>query len=118
VAVGLALAAEALVTGAFHEDAVADFCDAFGGGWSRDDVIRILKDSRIGSFGTLGLGLAVFLRGSALATVETPSLLLAASAASGCLGRWTVLPALWTIPTVTEWQSLGRDVSAQGRDHR
>ena len=66
VAIVLALIAEALLTGAFHEDAVADACDAFGGGWTRDDVLRILKDSRVGSYGALGLGLAVALRGATL----------------------------------------------------
>jgi alpha-ribazole phosphatase len=66
LAVVIGLAFEALLTGAFHEDAVADFCDAFGGGWTRDDILRILKDSRLGSFGALGLILAVALRGSAV----------------------------------------------------
>ena len=69
LAVVIGLAFEALLTGAFHEDAVADFCDAFGGGWTRDDILRILKDSRVGSFGALGLGLAVALRGGAIATL-------------------------------------------------
>ena len=56
VAVAVGLAFEAILTGAFHEDAVADFCDAFGGGWTRDDVLRILKDSRVGAFGAVGMG--------------------------------------------------------------
>jgi Cobalamin-5-phosphate synthase len=72
VAIGLAF--EAVMTGAFHEDAVADFCDAFGGGWTRDDILRILKDSRIGAYGALGLGLAVVMRGSAIASLETDRL--------------------------------------------
>src|SRR5262245_41540059 len=59
LAVVLGLAWEAWLTGALHEDAVADFCDAFGGGWTREEVLHILKDSRIGSFGTVGLGLAL-----------------------------------------------------------
>jgi adenosylcobinamide-GDP ribazoletransferase len=46
VAAVVGLAYEAWLTGALHEDAVADFCDAFGGGWSREEVLRILKDSR------------------------------------------------------------------------
>ncbi len=109
LAVTIALAIEARLTGAFHEDAVADFCDAFGGGWTRDDVLRILKDSRLGSYGTLGLVLAVALRGGALATIE-PGLLLAAATASGCLGRWTALPAMWALPPLADRQSLSRDV--------
>ena len=49
IAVGLSLVVEAWLTGALHEDAVADFFDAFAGGWTREDVLRILKDSRLGS---------------------------------------------------------------------
>lgn len=109
LAVVIGLAVEAVVTGAFHEDAVADFCDAFGGGWTREDVLRILKDSRIGSFGALGLGLAVALRGGALASLET-SQLLTAAAASACLGRWAVLPAMWALPPLSDRESLSRDV--------
>ena len=91
LAVVIGLAFEALLTGAFHEDAVADFCDAFGGGWTRDDILRILKDSRVGSFGALGLILAVALRGGAIATLETDRL-IAAVTASAALGRWAILP--------------------------
>jgi len=112
IAVLLGLAVEALVTGAFHEDAVADFCDAFGGGWTRDDVLRILKDSRVGSFGIVGLGLAFALRVGALASLE-PSELLAVTMASGCLGRWAVLPAMWGLPPLADRAGLSRDVGRQ-----
>lgn len=67
VAVVLSVAATALATGAFHEDGLADACDAFGGGATREDVLRILEDSRIGAFGALGLMLALSLKMSALA---------------------------------------------------
>ena len=43
------------VTGALHEDGFADVCDAFGGGWTKEKILAIMKDSRIGSFGTIGL---------------------------------------------------------------
>ncbi|MCD8302337.1 MAG: adenosylcobinamide-GDP ribazoletransferase [Prevotellaceae bacterium] len=44
-----------LLTGAFHEDGLADFCDGMGGGKGREDVLRIMKDSRIGTYGVLAL---------------------------------------------------------------
>ncbi len=50
VAVALLLIVEARLTGAFHEDAVADFCDSFGGGMTADRIREIMKDSRIGSY--------------------------------------------------------------------
>ena len=44
-----------LVTGAFHEDGFADVCDGFGGGWTKEKILVIMKDSRIGAFGAIGL---------------------------------------------------------------
>jgi len=44
-----------LLTGGFHEDGLADSCDGLGGGWSAEDKLRIMKDSRIGSYGSLAL---------------------------------------------------------------
>lgn len=44
-----------LTTGAFHEDGFADVCDGFGGGWTKEKIMLIMKDSRIGAFGAIGL---------------------------------------------------------------
>ena len=44
-----------LVTGAFHEDGFADVCDGFGGGWTKEKILGIMKDSRIGAYGAIGL---------------------------------------------------------------
>ena len=51
----LALAARLLVTGALHEDGLADFFDGFGGGTDRSRILAIMKDSHIGSYGVIGL---------------------------------------------------------------
>jgi adenosylcobinamide-GDP ribazoletransferase len=51
----LALLTRLLLTGALHEDGLADFCDGFGGGTSREQTLRIMKDSHIGTYGVLGL---------------------------------------------------------------
>ena len=55
VAVILALTSRLLITGALHEDGLADFFDGFGGGTNRESTLRIMKDSHIGSYGVLGL---------------------------------------------------------------
>lgn len=55
IAVIIALASRLLVTGALHEDGLADFFDGFGGGTNRESTLRIMKDSHIGSYGVLGL---------------------------------------------------------------
>ena len=65
----VAITAIILVTGAFHEDGLADLADGFGGGRDRDDKLAIMRDSRIGSFGVLALLLSLGLRAAALATI-------------------------------------------------
>ena len=76
VAVVLSIAATLRLTGAFHEDGFADACDGLGGGWQRDEVLRIMKDSRIGSYGAAGLALMLLAKAAALIelTALAPSL--------------------------------------------
>ncbi|MGA7721895.1 MAG: adenosylcobinamide-GDP ribazoletransferase [Ignavibacteriaceae bacterium] len=47
--------ASILITGAFHEDGFADVCDGFGGGWTKEKILEIMKDSRVGSYGIIGM---------------------------------------------------------------
>ncbi|MEM1180101.1 MAG: adenosylcobinamide-GDP ribazoletransferase, partial [Acidobacteriota bacterium] len=108
LAVLVALAFEALLTGAFHEDAVADYFDAIGGGWTREDILRILKDSRIGSFGALGLILLVALRAGALA--QLGGALVAGWMASAAAGRLLSVHAMVALPPASDRASLSRDV--------
>ncbi len=51
----LSMLVSLLVTGAFHEDGFADSCDGFGGGWTQEQVLEIMKDSRVGTYATVGL---------------------------------------------------------------
>jgi adenosylcobinamide-GDP ribazoletransferase len=60
IALIFSLIAGVLVTGAFHEDGLADVCDGFGGGWTKEKILDIMKDSRVGAFGAIGI---VFLLG-------------------------------------------------------
>jgi len=62
----IAVTAGVLVTGGFHEDGLADSVDALGGAYDRENVLRILKDSRIGAFGALALILALMIKLSLL----------------------------------------------------
>jgi adenosylcobinamide-GDP ribazoletransferase len=65
----LALAATILITGAMHEDGLADAADGFGGGKTREQKLEIMRDSRIGSFGACALIASIVLRWSALAAI-------------------------------------------------
>lgn len=62
----LSLIASVLITGAFHEDGFADVCDGFGGGWTKEKILDIMKDSRLGTYGLVGLGLLLLLKFAAL----------------------------------------------------
>ena len=66
VAIVLSMIASVLATGAFHEDGFADVCDAFGGGWSKEQILTIMKDSRIGAYGGVGMMLLLALKFSLL----------------------------------------------------
>ena len=72
IAVLMALAARLLATGALHEDGLADFCDGFGGGTSRDKILSIMKDSHIGTYGVLGLLFYYGLMWNILTTLSVP----------------------------------------------
>jgi adenosylcobinamide-GDP ribazoletransferase len=66
LAVGIGMVMTILFTGAFHEDGLADACDGFGGGWDKSQVLAIMKDSRIGSYGAIALVMALLLKYTAL----------------------------------------------------
>ncbi len=112
IAALLALAFEALLTGAFHEDALADFCDAFGGGVTADQARTILKDSRLGSYGALGLLLGVSLRAFALMSL-IPLFAIFASAAAGALSRFSAICAMRLLPPAADRASLSKDIGSQ-----
>lgn len=69
----LSMLASILITGAFHEDGFADFCDGFGGGWDKAQILAIMKDSRLGTYGAIGLVTILALKW--LALLPLPELL-------------------------------------------
>ncbi|KAF0814795.1 Adenosylcobinamide-GDP ribazoletransferase [Andreprevotia sp. IGB-42] len=85
VALVLSLIAGVLLTGAFHEDGLADSADGFGGGYTRERALEIMHDSRIGTFGAVALLLAFMLKLETLAALPAQWIagaLIAAHAAS------------------------------------
>ncbi|MFO7854746.1 MAG: adenosylcobinamide-GDP ribazoletransferase [Paracoccaceae bacterium] len=92
VAALLALAASLALTGALHEDGLADTLDALGGHATRERALEILRDSRIGTYGALALILSVALRAACLASLS-PAAALAALPAAHAAGRAAMLLA-------------------------
>ena len=70
-AVVLSTVATVWLTGAFHEDGFADVCDGFGGGWEKERILTIMKDSRVGAFGAIGIFLILLVKVSLLAEFES-----------------------------------------------
>ncbi len=103
VAVLVAIIVTVRATGAFHEDALADALDGFGGGWSREQVFAIMKDSRVGSYALVGVVLVVALK---FATLSDAASFLSARGIAGAivaghtLGRWSSLPLIRWQPYV------------------
>ena len=87
----LALLAGVLVTGGFHEDGLADICDAWGAHVGRERKLEILRDSRVGTYGALAVAFALLFAYSALAGLDDRAF-LEASIAGHVVGRWTTLP--------------------------
>lgn len=73
----LAILSRILLTGALHEDGLADFCDGMGGGTSRQRILQIMKDSHIGTYGVLGLIVYLMLLYNVLTDVHPLVILLA-----------------------------------------
>ncbi|NIA68098.1 adenosylcobinamide-GDP ribazoletransferase [Pelagibius litoralis] len=82
-----AIVATVLVTGALHEDGLADLADGFGGGGDRARKLAIMRDSRIGSYGVIALILALALRAGSLAAIAEPGAVAAALIAAESLSR-------------------------------
>jgi adenosylcobinamide-GDP ribazoletransferase len=97
VAAALSLLATVLLTGAFHEDALADAADGLGGGRDREHALEIMRDSRIGSYGAVALVLVLSARIGCLAALATSDRAIALVGAHA-LGRWSSLPLLGLLP--------------------
>ncbi len=97
-AAGLALAVMVIVTGALHEDGLADAADGFWGGRDRDRRLEIMRDSRVGSYGVLALALSLLLRWSALAALAASGGAVAALIAAAVLSRAAMLWPMSVLP--------------------
>lgn len=86
ISILVAIAVGLIVTGAFHEDGLADTFDGIGGGLTREKSLEIMKDSRLGTYGTIALVFALALKAAALLAL-TPGLIIAGLIAGHGLSR-------------------------------
>jgi adenosylcobinamide-GDP ribazoletransferase len=103
VAASVAVLFGVLLTGAFHEDGLADVADAFAGGWTVADRIRILKDPLHGSYGVAALCGSIVIRVACVASLgHTPAAAFAAVLAAHVLGRCAAVMLMATAPTARD----------------
>lgn len=74
LAVLLSMVSTILLTGAFHEDGFSDVCDGFGGGWTQERILEIMKDSRVGAYGAIGTILLLLTKFIGLSSLEAHSI--------------------------------------------
>jgi adenosylcobinamide-GDP ribazoletransferase len=104
------------LTGALHLDGLADMADGFGGGRTRDDVLRIMRDHQIGTYGAIALVMAIVLQISAIASlierdVAGPFLVVAPAAS-----RWAMVLLGRPLPYARSDAGLGRALTDHVRD--
>lgn len=109
----LLIALDAVLTGGLHFDGLADTADGFGGGKSRDDVLRIMRDHSIGSYGGLALIILVALKVTAYAALLQQTNWTVPLILTPGLSRWSVLLLTGSLPYARESESV-----IQGMDKR
>lgn len=98
------------ITGCLHEDGLADTADSLGGGHSREQILLILRDSRIGSYGAAALALSLFARALLLSSIPLSHFFQYVVAAH-ILCRWTTLPLSYFCPPARETDGQGARVA-------
>lgn len=102
LAVALSIVVTVLLTGAFHEDGWADSCDGFGGGWTREQVLTIMKDSRLGSYGAVGLLLLLAIKLLALSQLPGTAAVVSALLIGHAWSRLLSISYLLDLPYVRD----------------
>jgi len=89
------------ITSAFHEDGLADAFDGFGGGWTRERALEIMRDSRVGTFGALALVFLALAKYNFLSSLD-PFVVWRWLRVAHAAARWTTLPLCLWLPYARE----------------
>jgi adenosylcobinamide-GDP ribazoletransferase len=108
IAGSVAIAVGLLITGAFHEDGLGDIADAFGGGWTVERRLEILKDSRHGTYGVAAICASVVIRMIALGSLPGPWAMFTGAVAAHTMGRVAAVAMAGTMRLATH-SGLGAD---------
>ena len=108
VAGAVGIAVGLLITGAFHEDGLGDIADAFGGGWTVERRLEILKDSRQGTYGVAAICTSIVIRVVAMGSLPGPWAMFTAAVAAHTMGRVAAVGMAGTMKLATH-SGLGAD---------
>jgi adenosylcobinamide-GDP ribazoletransferase len=105
IALILSIVATIVFTGALHEDGFADVCDGFGGGFTKDRILEIMKDSRLGTYGTIGVVLIIVLKFLVLQQILNIAgnefwILLLIFTVPHAISRFTAISLIYSYPYV------------------
>ncbi len=117
IAAALVLALSVILTGAMHEDGLADAADGLWGGWDKQKRLEIMKDSHIGVYGVVAIGLALLIRWLALAAIVQSGLYWGALIAVGALSRAGMVGVMSGLPNARDTglsHSVGRPETMTG----
>jgi len=104
----------AALTGALHLDGLADTADGFGGGRTREDVLRIMRDHAVGAYGATALALVLLLDAALLAALLERGRAAPWLAVAPALGRWVPVPLSRFLPYARAGGGLGASVTEHG----
>ena len=104
LAVLVSMASTIYLTGAFHEDGLADSADGIGGGWQREQILTIMQDSRLGTYGAMALFLMLLAKFQTLNSLH-PVLILMLLVAGNAISR---LSAVWLMATASYVKLSGK----------
>jgi adenosylcobinamide-GDP ribazoletransferase len=106
----LVLLSLVMLTGALHEDGLGDAADGLGGGWNREQVLTIMRDSRVGSYGVIALVFSLLLRWLLLSKIS-PAHFLSIVVTAQVLCRWSTLPLSYFLPPARAADGQGARVA-------
>ena len=104
VAVLISMAATIFATGAFHEDGLADSADGLGGGWQREQVLTIMQDSRLGTYGAVALFFALMLKFQLLTAMHADTVMMILI----CAHALSRLNAVWLMAALPYAKASGK----------
>ncbi|PXW67971.1 cobalamin-5'-phosphate synthase [Loktanella sp. PT4BL] len=115
IVAGLVLAGAVILTGAMHEDGLADSADGLWGGWDKDRRLAIMKDSHIGVYGVCAIGLSLLIRWLALVVIVSLGAYWVAFIAAGAVSRAAMVVLMAMLPNARDGglsRSVGRPPTA------